>query len=122
MRYATYSLVVLALLTSVARTSIAEIVRFNLEGTLGNISGLEPPPANLPAIGSPFSGSFVFDTDAQDTSGSTFFGTYHTPFPIGIVALQVGDWKWKETGETPVTIVVGNDTTRGPFPEFDSYF
>jgi hypothetical protein len=122
MRYSICLFVLLAELTSAAPTSLAEIVRFDLEGTLANISGLQSPPANLPVIGSSFSGSFVFDTDAQDTSGSTFFGTYHTPFPTGVVALRVGDWEWKETGEAPVTIVVGNDTIRGPLPEFDSYF
>src|SRR5687767_4578683 len=105
--------------------SVAEIVRFNIEGTLGGIFGLDSAPPNLPAIGSPFSGSFVFDTDAPNsgsTSGSTFFGTYHTPFPTGVVSLRVGDWEWKETGEAPVTILVGNDVTRGPLPENDSYF
>ena len=121
MRQTTRLLILVSCLAA-EESSVAEIVRVDIAGTLGNISGLEPAPVNLPAIGSPFSGSFVFDTDAPNTSGSNFFGTYSTPFPTGVVSLRVGDWEWKETGETPVTILVGNDVIRGPLPEFDSYF
>ena len=120
MRHATCFLILMSCLAA-GESSVAEIVRFDIAGALGNISGLQPAPANLPTIGSPFTGSFVFDTDAPN-SGSSVFGTYHTPFPTGVVSLRVGDWEWKETGETPVTILVGNDVIRGPLPEFDSYF
>jgi hypothetical protein len=121
MRQATRFLILLICIAA-RKSSVAEIVRFDIAGTLSNISGLEPAPGNLPAIGSPFTGSFVFDTDAPNTSSSPFFGTYDTPFPMGVVRLRVGDWEWKESGETPVAILVGNDVSRGPLPEVDSYF
>jgi hypothetical protein len=119
------SLLILSITTLgvLSRSAGAELVRFDIAGTLDNVSGLDPAPGNLPAIGSAFSGSYVFDTDAPNgSSSSPFFGTYHTPFPTGVVSLRVGDWQWKETGETPLTILVGNDVSRGPLPEYDSYF
>jgi hypothetical protein len=94
MRHSVRFLVLIIWLASTT-CSVAEIVRFDIDGTLRGIFGLDPPPPDLPAIGSAFSGSFV---------------------------LRIGDWEWKETGETPVTIVVGNDVIRGPLPEIDSYF
>jgi hypothetical protein len=87
----------------------AELVRFDVAGTLTSKTGLQPVPANSPAIGAPFTGSFIFDTAAFDSSDSVNFGIYHTAVPPSVVALKVGDWEWNAMSLSPTTIVVGND-------------
>ena len=114
MRNAIGLLLALMALASAAEAYAAgsTLVRFDIVGTLNNISGIHPPPAGTPSIGSSFSGSFVFDLQATNTNGSANYGTYQTPFPTGVISLKVGDWEWKETGEAPVTILVGNDVVQ----------
>jgi len=113
MRIATGVFTALISIASATDGSAADsaLVRFDIVGALTNISGIHPPPADTPSIGSPFSGSFVFNVNV-DPNGSEFFGIYHTSFPVGVISLKVGDWEWKETGEAPVTIIVGNDVVR----------
>ncbi len=104
----------------VPKCATAELVQFEIAGTLAGVSGLEPAPVNAPAIGSPFTGTFIFDTDAVDTSDSTSFGTYHTNLPPSVVSLKVGSWEWSGANQSPTFIVVGNDLT-GPSGTHDSY-
>jgi hypothetical protein len=102
------------------RIATAELVRFEIAGTLTNVSGIEPVPANAPALGSPFIGSYIFDTDAVDTNASGAFGTYRTGLPPSSVSLKVGSWEWAGTNQSPTFIVVGNDLI-GPNGTYDSY-
>jgi hypothetical protein len=108
-------------LTWIGQTCLADLVQFEIQGTLSAISGLSPSPANAPAIGSPFVGTYLFDTSAMDTSDPPSFGTYHTPVPPSFVSLKVGDWEWQQTGESPTTIVVGNDLAAGGGGTEDAY-
>jgi hypothetical protein len=48
------------------------------------------------------------------------FAYYQTPPPAGVVSLSVGDWDWQSTGESPVTIVIGDDIY-SPSGLFDSF-
>ena len=122
MRLASLVFIAVTTLGVFSRSAVAELVRFDIAGTFDNISGIRPDPLELPTIGSPFFGSFVFDTNAPNsTAGSSVFGTYSTPFPNGVIALRVGQWEWKETSETPVSIVVGNNIERGALLA-DTYF
>ncbi len=102
------------------QSATAELVRFEIAGSLTNRSGIEPVPANAPPLGSAFIGTFIFDTDAVDTNPSPAFGTYQTDYPPSIVSLKVGSWEWSGTSQSPTFIVVGNDLI-GPGGTHDSY-
>jgi hypothetical protein len=114
-------LVVVTSLLFLSSPAVGELVRFDITGTLNNKSGIEPIPANSPAIGSSFTGSFVFDTSAVNTSGSPSFGTYRTTVPPSVVSLKVSDWEWNETSLSPTNIVVGNDLNAPGGGTQDSY-
>jgi hypothetical protein len=114
-------LVALTILAMLPRLGSAELVRFDITGTLQSKTGLQPIPGNSPSIGAPFTGSFIFDTSAMDNSDSVSFGIYHTPVPPSLVALKVGDWEWTSTTQSPTNIVVGNDLSAPGGGTEDSY-
>jgi hypothetical protein len=100
--------------------AVAELVRFDIAGTLTNRTGLDPLPPNTPSIGSPFTGSFVFDTAAPNTGSSTQ-GVYHNTVPPSAISLQVGGWEWSASSQSPTTIIVWNDRTASGGGTEDSY-
>jgi hypothetical protein len=118
MRLTSLLLVAVTIFGAISQRALAELVRFDIAGTLDNKSGLEPIPTASPPIGSRFVGSFVFETSAANTSGVPWFGVYRTTVPPSVVSLKVGDWEWKSTSESPTNVVIGNDA--GIVPE-DSY-
>jgi hypothetical protein len=103
--------------------AVSKLVRFDIAGMLDQVSGIHPAPTWTPAVGSPFSGSFVFDVGAIDQNATGGFANYHTPHPLGVISLKVGDREWNETGESPVSIVVGDNIEKsGGGGIVDSYF
>ena len=57
-----------------------------------------PAGVTLPAVGSDFSGTYTFDSDARDTNSAPSQGLYTTPAPNGPVRVNFGAFRWDAGG------------------------
>ena len=88
-------LAALACLALVAGHARGELITFAFEGTVTSVRTFWSPvgPESLPAVGDPFRGSYIFDSDAVNTSSDPFSGRYTTiGVPRGIL-VQVGQFE-----------------------------